>query len=166
VGAVPDAPSSHAVSIHHVEAVDAELVDAFARLVPQLSATSPAPPPAWLERIVGSPDVALYVARDSAVETKGGGAIVGSLTLAFYPMPTRLKAWIEDVVVDEAARGKKVGELLTLAAIEEAKRRGAKSVDLTSRPSRQSAHRLYEKTGFEIRDTAVYRLNLHGDPSA
>jgi ribosomal protein S18 acetylase RimI-like enzyme len=147
------------VTIHRVEAVTDEVLEAFARLIPQLSSSSPPPSREWMTRIVSSPDVALYVARD-------GDAILGSLTLAFYPMPTRLKAWIEDVVVDEAARGRKVGELLTVAAIDEARARGAKSVDLTSRPSRQAAHRLYEKTGFEIRDTAVYRLNLHGDPSA
>jgi ribosomal protein S18 acetylase RimI-like enzyme len=152
------------VTIHRVEDVTDELLDAFARLIPQLSSSSPPPSREWLMRIVSSPDVALYVARDGGDD--GDGAIIGSLTLAFYPMPTRLKAWIEDVVVDESARGRKVGELLTVAAIDEARRRGAKSVDLTSRPSRQAAHRLYDKTGFVIRDTAVYRLNFSGDPTA
>jgi ribosomal protein S18 acetylase RimI-like enzyme len=80
--------------------------------------------------------------------------------LAFYRIPTGLKAWIEDVVVDESARGKGVGEVLNRAAIDEARRRGAKNVSLTSRQSRETANRLYQRLGFEPYDTNVYRLKL------
>lgn len=86
--------------------------------------------------------------------------VVGSLTLAFYRIPTGLKAWIEDVVVSGEARGQGVGVALNRAAIAEAERRGAKNVSLTSRPSREAANRLYQRLGFEPYPTNVYRYRL------
>jgi ribosomal protein S18 acetylase RimI-like enzyme len=133
--------------------VDDELVAAFARLVPQLSSSSPPPSADHLAALVASDDTVLFLARD-------GGHIVGSLTLAFYRIPTGLKAWIEDVVVDDVARGRGIGELLNRAALDEAGARGAKDVSLTSRPSREAANRLYQRIGFERRDTNVYRYKL------
>ena len=103
--------------------------------------------------MVASEDTVLFVARVD-------GRILGSLTLAFYRIPTGLKAWIEDVVVDADARGHGVGELLSLAALDEARSRGAKDVNLTSRPSREAANRLYQRIGFHRRETIVYRFNL------
>lgn len=88
------------------------------------------------------------------------GVIVGSLTLALFRIPTGLRAWIEDVVVDSAARGKGVGETLNRFALDEAQRRGATTVDLTSRPTREAANRLYQRLGFVKRDTNVYRYDL------
>ena len=131
--------------------VDDELTAAFASLIPQLSSSSPPPTAEQLAEIVASPDSVLYLARLD-------GRIVGSLTLAFYRIPTGLKAWIEDVVVDGATRGQGVGEALNTAAIDEARRRGAKNVSLTSRASRESANRLYQRLGFEPYDTNIYRF--------
>ena len=88
------------------------------------------------------------------------GKIVGSLTLALFLIPTGLRAWIEDVVVDESARGQGVGEALNQAAINHAQSAGAKTVDLTSRPSREAANRLYKRIGFVERSTNVYRKDL------
>jgi ribosomal protein S18 acetylase RimI-like enzyme len=88
------------------------------------------------------------------------GRIAGSLTLAMFRIPTGLRAWIEDVVVDGEARGNGVGEALNLFAIEVARKRGAVTVDLTSRPSREAANRLYQRLGFVARDTNVYRFTL------
>lgn len=105
--------------------------------------------------MVANADTVLFVARVD-------GSILGSLTLAFYRIPTGLKAWIEDVVVDTEARGRGVGELLNRAALDEARRRGAKDVSLTSRPSREAANRLYLRIGFEARATNVYRYTLEG----
>ncbi len=82
------------------------------------------------------------------------------MTLAFYRIPTGLKAWIEDVVVDDEARGNGIGEALSRAAIDEARRRGAKNVSLTSRPSREAANRLYRGIGFEQYETNLYRYEL------
>jgi ribosomal protein S18 acetylase RimI-like enzyme len=134
--------------------VDAALVEAFARLVPQLSSSSPPPGHDQLAEIVASDASVLLVARADS------DRIVGSLTLAIFPVPTGLLAWIEDVVVDEAARGSGAGEALVMAALERARRAGAKSVDLTSRPSREAANRLYQRLGFESRTTNVYRRTL------
>jgi ribosomal protein S18 acetylase RimI-like enzyme len=133
------------------EATD-ELRDALAHLLPQLSSSSP-PTLDELRLITANPESVLFVARLE-------GRIVGSLTLIFYRIPTGLKAWIEDVVVDETARGHGIGELLNRAALDEARRRGAKAVSLTSRPSREAANRLYQRIGFESRPTNVYRYDL------
>jgi len=136
-----------------VHAVDDELVEAFNRLIPQLSSSSPPPSRDHLTALVDSEDTVLFVARVD-------GRILGSLTLAFYRIPTGTKAWIEDVVVDADARGHGVGERLNQAALGEARARGAKDVSLTSRPSREAANRLYQRIGFEPRETNVYRYTL------
>lgn len=88
------------------------------------------------------------------------GRIVGSLTLATFRIPTGVRAWIEDVVVDEQARGHGVGEALNRAALDLARAEGAITVELTSRPSREAANRLYLRMGFVVRDTNVYRYTL------
>jgi ribosomal protein S18 acetylase RimI-like enzyme len=128
------------------------LLDAVDRLVRQLSRSSPPPSAAELDELIGSPACHLLLARDA------GGSIVGMLTLAVFRIPTGLRAWIEDVVVDEAARGKGVGAALTNAAIRLADEHGARTVDLTSRPSREAANRLYQRLGFVQRETNVYRF--------
>ncbi|CAN5781569.1 GNAT family N-acetyltransferase [soil metagenome] len=144
------------VRVEEAVEVDTALVEAFVRLTPQLSRSNPAPGKEELAEIVSSPATVLLVARD------GDGTIVGSLTLALFRTPTGLRAWIEDVVVDEAARGRGVGEALNRAALGVAAQRGALTVDLTSRPSREAANRLYRRLGFVPRDTNVYRFSLEG----
>ncbi|HXP22341.1 MAG TPA: GNAT family N-acetyltransferase, partial [Streptosporangiaceae bacterium] len=91
---------------------------------------------------------------------RADGQIVGTLTLAMFPIPTGVRAWIEDVVVDESVRGRRVGEVLTLAAVQLAQDAGARTVDLTSRPSREAAGRLYERLGFELRESRLYRYKM------
>jgi ribosomal protein S18 acetylase RimI-like enzyme len=88
------------------------------------------------------------------------GTIIGSMTLVVFRIPTGIRAWIEDVVVDGDARGRGVGEALNRRAIEVARSRGAKTVDLTSRPSREAANRLYQRIGFVARETNVYRFDI------
>jgi ribosomal protein S18 acetylase RimI-like enzyme len=141
------------VEIEIVTSVDDELVAAFDRLIPQLSTSAPPPGHDGLAEIVGNGNCVLFTARVD-------GDIVGGLTLAMYPLPTGLKVWIDDVVVDTAARGHGVGEALSRAALDEARRRGAKEVDLTSRPKREAANRLYQRMGFVARDTNVYRYTF------
>lgn len=140
------------VKIEQVTQVTDELVAAFERLVPQLSSSNPAPSREHIAEMVESPATILLIARDEA-----GGQIVGTLTLARFRIPTGLRAWIEDVVVDSQARGQGVGKALTLAAIECARQAGATTVDLTSRPSRVAANQLYVSVGFVKRETNVYR---------
>ncbi|MEY3341497.1 MAG: hypothetical protein RLZZ269_1408 [Actinomycetota bacterium] len=130
-----------------------EVVQAFGVLIPQLSRSNPAPTRAELEALVASEASTLFVARVD-------GRIAGSLTLAMFRIPTGVRAWIEDVVVDESARGHGVGEALNRAALDHARANGAITVDLTSRPSREAANRLYQRMGFEQRDTNVYRFTL------
>lgn len=134
-----------------------ELREAFDRLTPQLSSSNPPPTDEELKDIISSPATALFVARDDE------GWIVGSLTLALFRIPTGLRAWIEDVVVDESVRGQGVGETLNQAAIDRARAAGARTIDLTSRPSREVANRLYRRLGFEPRDTNIYRYDLRAE---
>ena len=130
-----------------------ELVGAFARLIPQLSSSNPAPGAGELQEMVDSAASIVLMARDRS------GTLVGSLTLALFRVPTGLRAWIEDVVVDESARGAGAGEALVNAAVARAAAAGARTVDLTSRPSREAANRLYVRLGFELRTTNVYRYS-------
>lgn len=129
-----------------------ELLAACHRLIPQLSASAKPITNSELAEIVSSESTLMFVAR---VDNQ----IVGLLTLAIFRIPTAVRAWIEDVVVDSSARGLGVGEALNMAAIAEATRRGAKTVDLTSRPSREAANKLYKRLGFVERDTNVYRFD-------
>ena len=147
------------IQVTEVADVTPELLEAFDRLTPQLSSSSPSPTSEELAEIVESSATVLLVAVDT--DRVGADAIVGSMTLALFRIPTGLRAWIEDVVVDGAARGAGVGAALNVRALEIAAARGARSVDLTSRPSREAANRLYQRLGFVKRDTNVYR---HRDP--
>ena len=139
--------------------VDADLVAAFARLVPQLSRSSPPPTGAELSEMVDAPGTRVLLAVDD--EQEGGGeAVVGSLTLVLFRIPTGVRAWIEDVVTDEGARRRGVAEALTRRALELAGQAGARTVDLTSRPAREAANHLYAKLGFQPRDTNVWRFTV------
>jgi ribosomal protein S18 acetylase RimI-like enzyme len=140
----------------HIEiatSVTDELVTAFASLIPQLSSSAAPVTREALQSVIDDEAVTVFVARHDE-------KIVGTLSLAIFHIPTGVRAWIEDVVVDDAARGLGVGLALTQAAIDHATNHGARSVDLTSRASRTAAHRLYERAGFAIRETNVYRYSL------
>ncbi len=139
------------MEIQLVTEVTDELVAAFERLIPQLSEARP-PTRAELEDLVASPASTLYIVRDPQ--------IVATLTLSVFRTPTGVHAWIEDVVVDSAARGRGIGEVLTRAGIARAAELGAREVNLTSRPSREAANRLYQRVGFELRQTNTYRYKL------
>lgn len=141
------------VDIIEVTEVTPSLVSAFERLIPQLSSSSPPPSEEALRTIVDSSACHLLVAESD-------DQIVGSLTLVVFPIPTGVRAWIEDVVVDQSARGQGIGRRLTEHALDLARRLGAKTVDLTSRPSREAANRLYRDVGFQFRETNVYRYEL------
>ena len=121
------------------------------RLIPQLSRSAPPLTAQALKKIVSWDGNRLLLARS-------GDQAVGMLTLVMFPIPTGLRAWIEDVVVDESARGQGIGAALTQEAIRLAQAVGARTVDLTSRPSREAANRLYERLGFERRETNAYRF--------
>ena len=139
-----------AVQVEVLDKVTGEVVEAFGRLLPQLSRSAPPLGQAELEAVAGCPANTVLVARSA-------GTIIGMTTLVMFPLPTGLRAWIEDVVVDESARGQGAGEAMTREAIRIAREAGARTVDLTSRPAREAAGRLYERAGFELRDSRLYR---------
>jgi ribosomal protein S18 acetylase RimI-like enzyme len=141
------------VEVEEAGVATEELASAFARLVPQLSATAPLPDVAALGDIMAAPGTTVFVARLD-------GEVVGTLTLVVFRIPSGLRAWIEDVVVDDRARGRGAGERLTRAALDKAATLGVRTVELTSRPSRADANRLYQRIGFERRETNVYRYAL------
>jgi len=141
------------IAIEIADSVTTELVEAFARLIPQLSKSNPPPTAEALADMIASPASVVFIARLD-------GEIVGSLTLVAFRIPTGLRTMVEDVVVDEAARGTGVAVALTEAAMNEARRLGASTIDLTSRPSRVAANKLYQRIGFVQRDTNVYRYVL------
>ena len=143
------------IKITEIEHYSEELLLAFKRLTPQLSESAPIPTAERLQRIVQSPTTHLLAA------TTEDGAIAGVLTLVFFDIPTYCKAWIEDVITDSEHRGQGIGRALVERAIEMAKAKGADSVNLTSRPSREVARALYRKVGFEEVPTTVFRLNIH-----
>jgi ribosomal protein S18 acetylase RimI-like enzyme len=132
-----------------------EVVEALVRLLPLLSRTAEALSPSDVAELVASPATTLFLARDGE-----DGPIVGTLTLAVFRIPSGVRAWIEDVIVAEEARGQGCGEALTRAALEAAAAAGARTVELTSRPSREVANRLYQRVGFTPRETNVYRFDL------
>jgi ribosomal protein S18 acetylase RimI-like enzyme len=140
-------------TIEIAASVSAELSEAFQRLVPQLSRSNLPPTSDELQLIIDSPASTMFVARLDSV-------IVGTLTLVAFRIPTGVRTLIEDVVVDSAARGAGVAAAMTHAAIAHARSLGATTVDLTSRPSRQAANRLYQRLGFVQRETNVYRYEL------
>jgi len=127
-----------------------ELLDALHALIPQLSSSAQPLEFVKLEEILNQDATTMFVAREDE-------KIIGVLTLVCFRFPTGLRAVIEDVVVDQGAQGHGVGESLTRSAIDFARGKGAASVDLTSRPSRRTANRLYKRIGFEKRETNVYR---------
>jgi len=143
------------VEVEAADRVTDELVDAAGRLLAQLSGSAAALDADALARIIGHQATTLFVARSQ-------GVIVGMLTLVTFPLPSGLRARIEDVVVDQDARGQGVGTALTVAALDLAQARGARSVDLTSRASRVAANRLYQRLGFRLRDSNVYRYQPRG----
>lgn len=137
-----------------------EIVDAMGRLIPQLSRSAKPLDAAACERFIAQPGVHFLVYRPDAPDAEGRRPILGMLSLATFEIPTGVRAWVEDVVVDEAARGQGAGLKLVEAALEQAKSIGARTVDLTSRPSREAANRLYRRAGFVQRETNVYRVPL------
>jgi ribosomal protein S18 acetylase RimI-like enzyme len=141
------------IGIEVLDEVTDEVVEAFGQLLPQVSRSAKPLDASALATIVASPAVTVLVARSE-------GQIVGSLTLAMFPVPSGLRAWIEDVVVDNSARGQGVGGLLISEALRLAREARARTVDLTTRPTREAAGRLYERAGFQQRETRVYRYAI------
>jgi ribosomal protein S18 acetylase RimI-like enzyme len=147
------------MKVERVTEADEALAEAVGRLVPQLSPTRRPPGILELEELVATPGTNLIVARD-------GEAVLGMLTLIVYRVPTGVRAWIHDVVVDESARGRGVGEALAREALRLAEAAGAISIELTTRQEREAANRLYRRLGFEQRETNVYVWRPRAEPGS
>lgn len=151
------------MSVELIEQSSPELVAAMERLIPQLSRSAKALTAEQTQALVDQDSVYLFVFRtDKPVTAADGneveaGTILGMLSLATFAIPTGVRAWVEDVVVDAGTRGMGAGQQLVEAAVAHAQKIGARTVDLTSRPSREAANRLYRRCGFELRETNVYR---------
>lgn len=143
------------VEIRTAQQVSADLVNDLNVLLPQLSSSAAALTETSLDAMLASPGTTMFLAYNDQ-------RLIGTLTLVVFAIPTGLRAWIEDVVVDQSARGLGAGVALTQAAIDLARSLGVRSIDLTSRPSREAANALYLKVGFELRETNVYRYSLEG----
>jgi ribosomal protein S18 acetylase RimI-like enzyme len=150
------ADTSQNVQVTQVVELTEELFNACQRLVPQLTHTHPPPTREQLSQMLGSAASYLFTARDPDF----GDEIIGLATLILYRVPTGLRGYIEDVVVDESARGRHIGEALTRACLEWAQQAGTPQVMLTSNPGRTAANRLYQRMGFELRKTNVYRYSF------
>ena len=144
------------MNITIIDTITDEIVAAVARLLPQLDAHAALLDKDGLAEIIASPAIRLFIARDPDAQNE----IAGMLTLVLFRTPTGLHAAIEDVVVDARWRGKGAGEALTRAALAHAQAAGVRGVDLTSRPAREAANRLYQRIGFVKRETNAYRYNF------
>ena len=142
------------MQIDIVTQADEELYDAFQRLVSQLTNNNPPPSLDYLADLVRDTSSTLMVARE------GNGKIVGALTLTVYRVPTGIRSIIEDVIVDDSARGQGIGEALMQYAIKLARDKGAQNIALTSNPLRKAANRLYLRVGFKKRETNAYQMKL------
>lgn len=141
------------MEIFRATEITEDIVTAFGQLIPQLCPNCNLPSKKDLEEIVQSDTTVLFLAKEKD--------IVGALTLVIYRIPTGIKVWIEDVVVDENMRGKGIAKKLTQHAIDFASDNGISQIDLTSSPTRIAANKLYQKLGFEKRETNAYRIKLH-----
>lgn len=144
------------IKITPISEVTDDLIEACQRLVPQLTANKSAPTQEQLTRLLSDSSSTLFVGRHADFSDE----IIGLATLVLYRVPTGLRGYIEDVIVDVKARHRGVGEALTRACLDKAEEAGCPQVMLTSNPGRQAANRLYERMGFELRKTNVYRYNL------
>ncbi len=141
------------MNIYRITTPSDALIEAFERLLPQLSSSAQTPSNEAITALLSNDNTHLFVAEEE-------GIIAGMLTLAIVELPTGRKAWIEDVVVDSTFRGRKIGEALVERAKSEASALGVKKLYLTSNPSRKAAHALYAKCGFEVYDTTLFRIIL------
>ena len=141
------------VRIEAVTEATPDVHAALAQLLPQLNSELPVPTMERLRALVADPAVTLLLAMD-------GQDVVGTTTVIVYTTPFWIKARLDEVVVDEAARGKGVGAALVNAALDVARASGAQVAELQSGVRREAANRLYPRMGFKRRETNIYRIVL------
>lgn len=140
------------IEIKQIKEVTPDIVSAFSRLMPQLAPHLKAPQMEDLSNIVNDKNKYIFIASNPQ--------IVGTITLVIVKIPSGTRAWIEDVIVDQDARGQSIGEKMLQYVIDFAKKLNVASINLTSSPSRIAANKLYQKLGFNLRETNVYRIDV------
>ena len=141
------------VEIIEISEASNEILSEVNGLLPQLSKSASPLSLESLDILAKSESTNLFVAKE-------GKKVWGMLSLVLFSIPTGTKAWVEDVVVDSSARGKGIGKALMNHALKKVREKRGKSIDLTSRPSRETANKLYQSLGYQKRETNVYRLSL------
>lgn len=122
-------------------------------------------------RLMGELDRSINVTAEMvrrSVEAQGthffavvdGEHIIGCASLCVFESPTGRKASIEDVVVSSGYRGKHLGKQLMEYIIDYARTLAPINLQLTSRPERAEANRLYQSLGFQRRETNAYRMEI------
>lgn len=149
-------PASAGIEVFRLRRYDEAVLAGINGLMRQLSDTAKTLSIGDLVKIVDHESITIIL----AARADDPEAIVAMLTLAVFPIPTGMRAWIEDVVVDVSYRRRGIGEMLTREALDIAIQCGARSIELTSRNERESANRLYRRLGFEERETNVYRYRM------
>ena len=142
------------MKVRRISRYSEDIFNAILRLLPQLSADAKLPTKELVKKMLNSKNSYLLVAE------LNDGNIIGMLTIGTYLIPSKMKVWIEDVVIDESYRGKGIGKELTLFAIEYSKSLGAEVIELTSKPARIEANKLYQHLGFVKHETNMYRIYM------
>ena len=141
------------IRIEAASKATSEVHAALAHLLPQLNSELPFPTMERLQALIADPAVTLLLARE-------GDEAVGTATVIVYTTPFWIKARLDEVVVDEGARGKGVGAALVKACLDVARERGAQVAELQSGVLREAANRLYPRMGFKLRESNLYRIVL------
>ena len=139
--------------IVEIESYSAEYHEAMQRFLDQLTTNPMKLTETMFRQLIESANSHLFFLMK-------GEEIVGMLTVGIYFSPTGGKAWIEDVVVDQAFRGQGLSKLLVAHAIEFTRSQGIPSLMLTSNPKRIAANKLYQNMGFDRKETNVYRMKF------
>lgn len=141
------------ISIKEVSSCDDPLVPFLLKLLPQLSSSALVPSDEQVRVLLTQESTTVLAATD-------GRNVFGTTTLVTYVTLTGVRCRVEDVVVSSEARGRGLGRQMTAKAVEHARSAGARTIDLTSRPTRKAANSMYQSMGFELRDSNTYRLAL------
>ena len=139
--------------IVEIESYSAEYHEAMQRFLDQLTTNPMKLTETMFRQLIESANSHLFFLMK-------GEEIAGMLTVGIYFSPTGGKAWIEDVVVDQAFRGQGLSKLLVAHAIEFTRSQGIPSLMLTSNPKRIAANKLYQAMGFGRKETNVYRMKF------
>ena len=141
-------------TIEHVTLFDSALIAPIADMLAQLTTREYPFGEQELLAIIEDSASQLFIMRDDE-------RIIGMLTLGHYTSPTGRKVWVEDVVVSAEYRGEGLGRKLINHAIEYCRENLSPcTLMLTSNPARVAANELYRTSGFEPKQTNVYKMTL------